>query len=498
MKVIIIGAGISGLTAANILIKKGYDVEIFESHSTPGGYTAGFYRKGYYFESGTDAFEMSSIIFPIMKKVGLYKNINFCKLEPYNHVTNNFSFFPTSYKEYKKVIYDHFPLETYNLNKYFKVIDGIYNTMRLFFSSDKYKLMNKIINGPKIGIYYLKYGTLTVPEFIQKYFPKDSNIFRILSCIVPYPNSAAINIGGAFWTIYHDYWTVKTGMQSWADILADNFKTNSGQLHLNSKVQAINVKNQKAIGITLKDAFHKAEIIISAIDFKKTYKMINPEIRQKELMNKIETAKVSPSYFMVYLGLNLPNTELQKYIKSPHSIMYDDDHDVNINNATDICFFKSSRLSIYSPSMINSDFAPANKSSLMITTFSPYNWKERWNKNIDIDAYKKLKEEVKQILLLRVGKIIPELINKIDFVDSATPSTFERFTNNTNGATNAWGLGAENRFYKNSLKTYIHTPITNLYMGSAWATQVGGVPFAIKAGNDCAEEIILKYPIKKR
>ena len=48
-KIIIIGSGIGGLTAGNLLAKKGNKVTIFEAHSMPGGYTAGFYRKGYYF-----------------------------------------------------------------------------------------------------------------------------------------------------------------------------------------------------------------------------------------------------------------------------------------------------------------------------------------------------------------------------------------------------------------------------------------------------------------
>ena len=55
--VIIIGSGFGGLVAGNLLAKKGHNVTIFESHSAPGGYTAGFYRKDFYFESGTLSFE---------------------------------------------------------------------------------------------------------------------------------------------------------------------------------------------------------------------------------------------------------------------------------------------------------------------------------------------------------------------------------------------------------------------------------------------------------
>ena len=64
--VVIIGSGLGGLVAGNLLAKKGHNVTIFESHSLPGGYTAGFYKKGFYFESGTLSFEASASIFKSM------------------------------------------------------------------------------------------------------------------------------------------------------------------------------------------------------------------------------------------------------------------------------------------------------------------------------------------------------------------------------------------------------------------------------------------------
>ena len=77
--VIIIGSGIGGLIAGNLLAKKGHKVTIFEAHSMPGGYTAGFYRKGYYFESGTLSFEASASVFKAMKDIGVFEKIDFVK-----------------------------------------------------------------------------------------------------------------------------------------------------------------------------------------------------------------------------------------------------------------------------------------------------------------------------------------------------------------------------------------------------------------------------------
>ena len=105
--VIIIGSGFGGLIAGNLLAKKGHDVTIFESHTAPGGYTAGFYRKGFYFESGTLSFEASASIFKAMKDIGVFDDIAFSK-ETIRWVSKYFDSIPHSYYDFKKMVYEAF------------------------------------------------------------------------------------------------------------------------------------------------------------------------------------------------------------------------------------------------------------------------------------------------------------------------------------------------------------------------------------------------------
>ena len=51
-KVLIVGAGIAGLSAGIYARQSGFDVTILESHTIPGGASTSWRRKGYYFEGG--------------------------------------------------------------------------------------------------------------------------------------------------------------------------------------------------------------------------------------------------------------------------------------------------------------------------------------------------------------------------------------------------------------------------------------------------------------
>jgi phytoene dehydrogenase-like protein len=50
--VVVIGAGIGGLTAAALLAKWGKRVTVLEAHVYPGGCAGTFYHRGYRFDAG--------------------------------------------------------------------------------------------------------------------------------------------------------------------------------------------------------------------------------------------------------------------------------------------------------------------------------------------------------------------------------------------------------------------------------------------------------------
>ena len=271
-KIIIIGAGLGGLFAGNLLAARGHRVKIFESHSAPGGYTAGFWRKGFYFESGTFSFESSGMVFRAMREIGVFDQLKFVP-QMSRWISQDFDISTESYESFKEAIYRAFPADRENLTKYFAALDKMYYSTRVFIKNESMSpalFFAYMINGLKMLGLFRKYSGVTLGQFTERFFAKGSRLYRLFSQI-GYPEMAAYILGGAMATVFDDYWTVKDGMQSWADVLAGNFRGLGGELQLNSLVDSIVTENGKAVGVTCNGETEKGDYVISAGDYKKTF-----------------------------------------------------------------------------------------------------------------------------------------------------------------------------------------------------------------------------------
>lgn len=494
--VIIIGSGIGGLIAGNLLAKKGHKVTIFEAHTMPGGYTAGFYRKGYYFESGTLSFEASASVFKAMKDIGVFEKIDFVK-QRIRFVSEDFDGTPENYNDYKRMIYAAFPSDKEKLDTAFSDFDKIADLMEnvnepMPFLYSGLKMLKSMIpyimSAPKQIKLAKLYGNMTSSEFAARYFEKDSKLFKQFSGL-GYPDMPAI-FGTGLSTMLTDLWTVKGGMQSWANILAENFKKLGGDLRLSSYVDKIITKNWAAVGVSCKNTIYNADYVISAGDYKKTILKLleDKNLVSQAFQNNIDTAAVSEGFFTVYLGLNMSNEELGRHMKVYHVFALDRKPGYDIYNSEDGEFFNKTSVSLYSPSMINTKLAPKGKSSLMIQTIVPSHWMNNWGGG-DKEVYRQLKEKAMDAMIDSAARLIPGLKECIEYKDAATPLTYERFTHNTDGASSSWSWNPKKKFYKNSMSVNIETPVKNLYIGSSWAMQIGGVPGALAAAYQCVKKI---------
>ena len=88
--VIVVGAGLGGLTAAALLARAGRDVLVVERHDRPGGYAHSFQRRPYLFDSavhmiggaGPTAFEGGGTVHRVVSGLGLESRCRFERIDP--------------------------------------------------------------------------------------------------------------------------------------------------------------------------------------------------------------------------------------------------------------------------------------------------------------------------------------------------------------------------------------------------------------------------------
>ena len=73
-KVVIVGAGMAGLTAAAYMSRENYDVLLLDKNERCGGLVSTFSKNGFAFDTGPRAFVNSGMVQPILKDLGIPQN----------------------------------------------------------------------------------------------------------------------------------------------------------------------------------------------------------------------------------------------------------------------------------------------------------------------------------------------------------------------------------------------------------------------------------------
>lgn len=495
----VIGAGLGGLTTGNLLADRGHRVTIFESFMRPGGYTAGFRRQGYYFESGTLSFESRGVFEKMMADLGLSDRLPLVRMKM-RSVSPHFDFVFDSMAALKEALEAAFPGDRAGLAGYMGEIEPLIAAMRPLVKKpiptqfQGFGLLKSLlpfaVAGPRFAFRRRRVKGLTVDELAAKHFEPGTPLYRFFTGL-GYPKMEVSTQAGMFLVVTEDYWHAKDGMQHWTDLLADRFRERGGDLRLGSPVERILTSGGAAVGVLSRGERFLADAVVSGCDYKKTFLNLldDPSIVPEPNLRKIRDAAVSEGIFTVYLGLRMSGPELLSAMKT-HSVSYMPlDRDVHPEEAKAGDHFEKAGFSLYSPSLINSSLAAEGRSSLMIQAVCPAHWQDDWQRS-DAAAYRALKARVKDQLVARAEALVPGLRAAIEFEDAATPLTYERYTGNTDGATSGWSWNPKKPFYKGGVfATTVATPVKGLWIGSCWAGQIGGIPNAIAAAYLSAKKI---------
>lgn len=500
----IIGAGISGLTAAALLSRAGQKVLVVEMDTRPGGYLAGFRRLDYRFDSAihwlnqlgpkglvTRMFDLIGTDHPVALQQHLIKR----------YLSDRHDYLLTDEPDRMKAdLIRDFPHEKEGIEKFFRAaytIGRSFSVLGTISRADEtmgpFQRMMLGLRKFRFAIPFIRYvfytGDEGVTKGLNKFF-KDPGLHAIfaseqdlLSCLVP--------IG---WAYFGDYQSPPHGgSQVFPEWLAHVVESCGSTISYRSKVSEVLLEQGKAVGVRFRvkgkqedtDAFGRQ--ILACCDVEALYeKMLPPDAVPQEMKDRLRNAKLYSSSLTVSLALDCPAEELGfggEMIYLSRSGLTREEHSSGDPHKTDI--------SILAPSLRDKSMAPEGCGTLTLYIPAFFEQEGNWRTETDDkgrlvrgEAYKKLKQEYADILIDRVEQLVaPGLRSHIVYCDIATPITHWRYSGNRAGTMMGARPGRENMQAK---VAHYRTPVENLTLGGHWAELGGGVPVAVKAASNAA------------
>lgn len=485
-KVIIIGAGIAGMSAGIFARINGFEAEIFEMHSKPGGECTGWQRGEYHFDNCIHWLMGSKKDIPLNKlwqTIGaLDDSINIVNLETFfaydsgektYHIYRNLDrlqkHLVEAAPEDKKMIVKF----CRDAKKYIKLEMPVEKPFDMFTKKDMFKMMFKML--PLMGV-MAQYDKINIGELSERF--KNPGLKKTIKSLIPQQYKASSLLATLASLHGNDSGWPQGGSLAMSKRIADKFLSLGGKINYKSKIEEIIIENNTATGIRLSDGnIFSADYIIAAADAHEVVydllggKYINPEI-DTLFTDNINYPISSTSY--VFFGIE---ADLSKY---PHSLFFDLKNPIDsggmMNNEIGINHYCHEPL-----------FAPEGSTALSVFFSSDYNWWKEKRKNPE--DYQKEKKRLLDEVTAVLEEKFPEIKGRIRKTDVGTPLTFERYCNAYNGAWMAWAPtpGGKIRFITGELPG-----LEKFYLTGQWLMPPGGLPTAVMTGNWTIQRICKK------
>lgn len=506
--VIVIGAGISGLTAGALLSKAGLKVVILEKHYVIGGYLQGFERNGFIFDTAIHWLNQCGEKGTVTK-VFNYIDPNYPKPQSMKVINRHYSNI-LDYKlsnnpeELRQKLIQDFPHEEKGLNNFFNAAKNIAKISlkfpQLFRSTETMGFIEKTLYNIRkisIGFPLVKYvfysGEEGMKKGLGKFFqdPKLMSLWStekdLLSCLFPIA-----------WAYNNDYQNPPIGgSQAFPNWLENVINKTNSCIKLSSPVTEIIVENNQFIGVKYsnrgKTYTLNAKHLIAACDTSMLYeKLLKKHFEGHKIIEKLNKSELYSSSVTISLALNKPCEDLG--FSSELTLICNDKNTLRAEHSSGDP--KKVAISVLSPTVRDKSMCPENKGvlTLYVPAYIDYdnNWKTTKNEKGEFvrnDEYKQLKQDFANIIIERVAeKMCPNLKEHIEFMEIATPITYHRYSWNKNGTMMGTRPGKINMQLK---VAHYKTEIKNITIGGHWAELGGGVPIAVKAAYN-SSLIVLK------
>ncbi len=401
--VIVIGAGLAGLTAANRLARCGRSVLLLEQHYNYGGMATWFRRPGGYI------FDISLHGFP----VGMIKS---CR----KYWTPEIS---DSIVQLKGIRFDNpqFTLETtFDRADFTRILVERFGVAR--------DTVERFFDAARRMDFYDD-QTKTTREFFQEFFPDRTDVWRLLMEPIAYANGStlddpAISYGIVFSNFMSKgVFIFRGGTDKLIQLMRRELARNGVDLRRQSLVEQIVIEDGRACGVMANGRRIDASCVLSNANLKTTIaKLVGYDKLSESFANQARAVRLNNSSCQVYMGLK--KGERIDYCGDLIFTSVDPEFDSVRLCAKDVT---SRTFSLYYP-----DIRPGSDRYYVVSSTNA-NW-EDWA-YLSEEEYERDKQRLIESTLDGLERYVPGARDKIDHIEASTPRTFHHYTHQARGAT---------------------------------------------------------------
>jgi len=447
--VIIIGSGLGGLTSANRLARSGHSVLLLEHHHQLGGLATWFKRKGHIFDVSLHGFPYGMVKTcrkywsrEIMDSIVQLKKIVFDN--PQFSLTTTFDRY-----DFTNILIEKFKISQ-------ATIDDFFNTIAAMnFYDDQ---------------------SMSTLDLFEKFFPGRDDIHRLLMEPITYANGSslmdpAITYGIVFSNFMNKgVFTFRGGTDHLIGMMTDELVKNGVTICKNSRVDSIVIEKGKTRGVQVEDRFIGSGAVVSNSGILNTiYDLAGSDAFSEEFLQKVKPVRVNTSSCQVYIGI-----KKEEQIDDIGDLLFVSTADKFSSDELLDMHTKSRTFSLYYPKTRPGH----NRYTVVASMNSKY---DDWT-GLDANEYEAEKQAMIERSLVDLERYIPEVRQKTDWLEAATPKTIHRYTLHTKGTsfgTKFEGLDISRSIFK-EVSGLFHVGSVGIIM-SGW---LGAINYGVIVAND--------------
>jgi phytoene dehydrogenase-like protein len=447
--VVVIGSGLGGLTTANRLACAGHKVLLVEHHHRLGGLATWFKRQGHIFDISLHGFPYGMLKTcrkywnrAIMDSIVQLKNIVFDN--PQFTIKTTFD-----KEDFTAILIDQFRVERATVDDFFNTVAG------MNFYDDR---------------------TMTTRDLFEQFFPGRSDVHRLLMEPISYANGSnfddpAITYGIVFSNFMNKgVFTFSGGTDKLIGMMVEELEKNGVTICTKSRVERIVVEQRRVRGVEISGRFIATTCVVSNAGILNTIDdLVGRELFSAEFLEKIKPVKVNNSSCQVYMGIRKGEVvdDIGDLLFTSTAPTYDVDEMLDIET-------RSRTFSLYYPKT-----RPGHDRYTVVASMNARY--DDWAR-LPEERYQEEKEKMIERCLVDLERYIPEIRRKCDWLEAATPKTFQRYTLHTKGSsfgTKFEGLDLSRSLF-NDVKGLFHVGSVGIIM-SGW---LGAINYGVIVAND--------------